>query len=52
MENLEKAIQEIKEQLPGMTLLENEPHFCNKRYRFSEDELRELLDYAVNRRTE
>ena len=25
MENLEKAIQEIKEQLPGMTLLENEP---------------------------
>lgn len=25
MENLEKAIQEIKEALPGMTLLENEP---------------------------
>ncbi len=25
MENLEKAIQEIKEKLPGMTLLENEP---------------------------
>ena len=25
MENLEKAIREIKEQLPGMTLLENEP---------------------------
>ena len=25
-------------------------HFCNKRYRFNEQELQELLDYATNRR--
>ncbi len=25
-------------------------HFCNKRYRFTEQELQELLDYATNRR--
>lgn len=27
-------------------------HFCNKRYRFNEAELRELLDFATKRRTE
>ena len=33
MENLEKAIQEIKEQLPGMTLLENEPMSAHSSFR-------------------
>ena len=33
MENLEKAIQEIKEKLPGMTLLENEPMSAHSSFR-------------------
>ena len=33
MENLEKAIREIKEQLPGMTLLENEPMSAHSSFR-------------------
>lgn len=33
MENLEKAIQEIKEALPGMTLLENEPMSAHSSFR-------------------
>ncbi len=33
MENLEKAIQEVKEQLPGMTLLENEPMSAHSSFR-------------------
>ena len=33
MENLEKAIREIKEALPGMTLLENEPMSAHSSFR-------------------
>ena len=35
MENLEKAIAEIREALPGMTLLEQEPLSAHCSFRFS-----------------
>ena len=44
--------EELRSMIDEQHGAEVDCHFCNKRYRFTEAELEELLDYATNRRQE